>query len=62
MSQQETTKLAALSEQQALREAEVKLRYKMEKGSGKFSDYKKIMKILYENMFENQTKLLRSLK
>lgn len=28
----------------------------------KFSEYKKIMKILYERMFDNQTKLLKSTK
>ncbi len=35
----------------------------MEKDSNtKFSDYKKIMKVLYQKMFDNQTKLLKSVK
>lgn len=51
-----------MSEQQALKQAEVKLRSKIEGGSGKFSDYKKIMKLLYDKQFETQTKLLKTLK
>ena len=61
MSVEDEEKLNILSEQQSLKEAEVKLRSKIEGDDDiRFGEYKKVMKILYDKMFENQTKLIRS--
>ena len=63
MSGEDEEKLNIISEQQALKEAEVKLRSKIEGDDDvKFGEYKKVMKILFDQMFDTQTKLLRSMQ
>ena len=63
MSVEDEEKLEILSEQQALKDAEVKLRSKIEGDDDiKFGEFKKVMKVLYDKMFDNQTKLLRSMQ
>ena len=63
MSSEDEEKLAILSEQQALKEAQVKLRSKIEGDDNvKFGEFKKVMKVLYDKMFDNQSKLLKSMQ
>ena len=63
MSEKEKEKIKLMSEQQALKEAEISLRAKIEKDEAiKFCDYKKVMKVLYDKMFDNQSELLRHSK
>ena len=49
-----------MSEQEALKEAEIKLREKLSGTQNlRFGEYKKIMKNLFDRMFDNQTKMLK---
>ena len=58
--EREIRALRVMSEHQALKDAEAAVRTKIESSdSEKFGDYKKIMKVLYDKMFENQTATLK---
>ena len=62
ISDKDKKRIELISEQEALRETEKVLRRKIESGpdsDSKFGEHRKVIKLLFDKMFENQSLLLR---